>query len=290
MVRLTSNKTEIDISSAKFGELRESNDIQDNPSALRQRIAEDGYLLIRGGLDRDQVLAARREIVEKLDQVGEIDRSRPLLDAVSSGTSSRGEIDSQEFLKSLRTGEQVRELVHSGRLYEFYERFFGGEIRPLDYIWVRTVKVGGFTGIHYDWVYMGRGSRNLHTTWIPVGDVHRENGSLLILENSHKNEDLKQSYGSLDVDNDKEMKYSGAEGGWYSEDPVTVQNELGGRWLTTDFRAGDMLVFGMWTLHCSLDNNSPENRLRITIDSRYQPANEKIDPRWVGSEPAGHSV
>jgi hypothetical protein len=68
-----------------------------------------------------------------------------------------------------------------------------------------------------------------------------------------------------------------------------VQNELGGRWLTTDFQAGDMLVFGMWTLHCSLDNNSPRNRLRITIDTRYQPADEPVDERWIGTDPAGHA-
>ncbi|MBW7995156.1 MAG: phytanoyl-CoA dioxygenase family protein [Candidatus Glassbacteria bacterium] len=291
MVTLTSNKTALDTGSDKFGELRESIDIAGDPSALRARIEEDGYLLIRGGLDRDQVMAARREILQKLDRVGEIDREYPLMDAVCSGLSRRGEGDQDEFLKSLRTGDEVRKLVRQGRLNKFYQQFFGREIRPLDYIWVRTVPVGGFTGIHYDWVYMSRGSRRLHTTWIPVGDVPRDNGALLILENSHRQEELKQTYGQLDVDRDRDNNpYGGAVGGWYSEDAATVRNELGGRWLTTDFRAGDMLVFGMWTLHCSLDNNSPENRLRITVDARYQPADEPADERWVGADPVGHAA
>lgn len=289
MSQLTSNKAVLDTSADKFGELRESNDIADNPRSLRERIEQDGYLFIRGGLDRDQVLAARREILEKLDQVGEIDNSRPLMDAVYTGKSRRGEGDQDAFLKSLRTGDQVRKLVRQGRLYEFYSKFFGREVRPLDYIWVRTVPLGGFTGSHYDWVYMGRGSRNLHTTWIPTGDVPRQEGALLILENSHRQEELKSTYGQLDVDRDRDNnQYGGAVGGWYSEDAVQVRDELGGRWLTTDFSAGDMLVFGMWTLHCSLDNNSPENRIRITIDSRYQPADEPIDERWVGADPRGH--
>ena len=286
---LTSNKIALDNSPEKFGTLRESTELAADAAALRRRMAEDGYLFIRGGLDRDVVLAARREILEKLDAVGELDKTKPLLEAISSGTSNRAAVDQEAFLKSLRTGEAVRELCHRGNLKRFYENYLGCEVRPLDYIWVRTVPVGGYTGIHYDWVYMGRGTKNLHTTWIPVGDVPRNNGALLILENSHLQEGLQQSYGKLDVDRDRDKNpYGGAVGGWYSEDPVAVQKELGGRWLTADFRAGDMLVFTMFTLHCSLDNSSPENRLRITIDTRYQPASEPVDERWVGDNPLAH--
>lgn len=287
MVKLTSNKIPLDNNPGKLGELRDSSALNGDFPALRKRIAEDGYLLMRGLLDREVVLAARREILLGLESVGELDPGRPVMEAISSGRSERGRIDQQEFLRDLRTGPAVRELCHSGNLRRFYDGFFGEPSRPLDYIWVRTVPVGGFTGIHYDWVYMGRGTRNLHTSWIPVGDVSREEGSLLILENSHRHEQLQNTYGALDVDRD-EKKYKGAEGGWYSEDPVTVRNELGGRWLTTDFEAGDFLVFGMFTLHCSLDNNSPLGRIRVTIDTRYQPASEPADERWVGPEPLGH--
>ena len=48
-------------------DLRESNDILDNPDALKERITTDGYLLIRGLHDNEAVLTARREILEKLD-------------------------------------------------------------------------------------------------------------------------------------------------------------------------------------------------------------------------------
>ncbi|MFH1070435.1 MAG: phytanoyl-CoA dioxygenase family protein [Candidatus Glassbacteria bacterium] len=290
MRNLTSNKKPIDSGSEKFGLLRESNDILDDCLALRQRIEEDGYLLIRGGIDRDVVLAARLEILEKLDSVGEIDRTKPLIEAVGSGASRRAETDQDSFLAGLRSGEAVRRLAHGDDLRRFFTRFLDREVRPLDYIWVRTVPLGGFTGAHYDWVYMGRGTKNLYTTWIPVGDVPMEGGALLILENSHHQEKLIDSYGRLDVDRDREKNpYGGAEGGWYSEDPVQVQKDLGGRWLTADFRAGDMLVFGMWTLHCSLDNCSPQGRIRITIDTRWQPADEPVDERWVGNRPAAHS-
>ena len=77
--------------------------------------------------------------------------------------------------------------------------------------------------------------------------------------------------------------------GSYSSNPVEVQEKFGGRWLTTDFKMGDLLVFTMHTMHCSLDNRSAENRIRLSVDSRYQPAAEEADERWVGENPIGHS-
>jgi hypothetical protein len=61
-----------------------------------------------------------------------------------------------------------------------------------------------------------------------------------------------------------------------------VQQQFGGRWLTTEFQAGDLLIFTMFTLHCSLDNTSP--RIRLSTDSRYQPAADPVDERWVEAD------
>ena len=40
----------------------------------------------------------------------------------------------------------------------------------------------GFTGVHVDWVYMGRGSRNLLTCWIPLGFDADQMRNYLIFE------------------------------------------------------------------------------------------------------------
>jgi ectoine hydroxylase-related dioxygenase (phytanoyl-CoA dioxygenase family) len=284
----TSNGFELDTRPEAFGELRDANDVLEDAEALRRRMAEDGYLLLRGVLDRDVVRAARRELCEKLAAVGEIDTSRPVTDAIFSGKTARQGIDVQAFRKDLRTGRAMRALVHEGNVIRFHERFLGGEVRPLDFIWVRTVRVGSATGCHYDVVYMGRGTHNLYTTWIPIGDVPRIEGSLLVLENSHRLEELKRTYGALDVDRDHDNNPYG--GGWFSKNPVEVREQFGGRWLTTDFQAGDMLVFTMFSMHCSLDNRSPENRIRLTSDTRYQLASEPVDERWIGDDPVAHSV
>ena len=75
---------------------------------------------------------------------------------------------------------------------------------------------------------------------------------------------------------------------WLAADnPPAVRNKFGGRWLTTEYRAGDFLTFGMFMVHASLDNRSG-NRLRISSDTRYQRASEPIDERWVGVNPPAH--
>jgi hypothetical protein len=48
----------------------------------------------------------------------------------------------------------------------------------------------------------------------------------------------------------------------------------------------DVLVFGMYTMHASLDNQT--DRWRLSTDSRYQLASEPADERWIGEHPPGH--
>jgi hypothetical protein len=68
---------------------------------------------------------------------------------------------------------------------------------------------------------------------------------------------------------------------------MQIQHSLGGRWLTTEYRASDVLIFSIFTVHASLDNQS--DRVRISSDSRYQLASDPVDERWVGEKPIGHS-
>lgn len=280
-ISLTSHGHTIDTNPDKFGFLKPSNDIIGETAALQTRMKEDGYLFFRNLLDHEVVTAARLEILGKLDDIGEIDRRFPLIEAIGSGETQRNKIDIKKFLKDMRTGSAYRRLCHQGRVPEFFEQFLGGIVRAFDYLWLRTVQVGVATGCHYDIIYMGRGTQDLYTAWIPVGDVPLTEGALMILEDSHKIEDLRNTYGKGDVDRDKDV-------GWLSKNPVEVQNKYGGRWLTVDFKMGDLLVFSMFTLHCSLDNRSPVNRIRISSDSRYQLASESVDERWIGVDPIAH--
>ena len=288
MEPLYSHDYEFDLSPAQFGFLRESNDIFQDGAALRERMRDDGYLFVRDALDRDVVLGARRELLEKLASVDEVDASGDVMEALATGRSSRGKVDGHAFNRDFRAGTAIRRLVHAGRIMEHFERFLGGPARAFDFIWLRAVRVGGATGCHYDVVYMGRGTKNLYTSWIPLGDVPYADGPLLILENSHRLEELRSTYGEVDVDSDRPNPWGG---GWFSRNPLEVQAKYGGRWLTASdggFRTGDLLIFSMYTMHCSAENRSPVNRIRLSSDTRYQLASEPADERWVGDDPLGH--
>ena len=74
-----------------------------------------------------------------------------------------------QYFISVRLGYTLR--CEISPLYRklFVKLLFGEEPTTFKYKWLRSMHSEGFTGIHVDWVYMGRGSRNLLTCWIPLG-------------------------------------------------------------------------------------------------------------------------
>lgn len=296
-IRLASLRHELDLSPAAFGELRESNDILDDPVALRQRMRADGYIFLRDYLHRDEVLEARAEICRRLDAEGYLDRRYPLVDAVTAPGKKHSFSD-----KYGNDNPPLARVLYAGPMMEFYEKLLGGPVRHYDFTWFRCVS-GGMTGInpHSDVVYMGRGTHQLYTSWTPLGDISLELGGLMILEDSIHRVDRLKKYLERDVDQycvnrpDAADFASGKKlwqwGGALAANPVTLRENLGGRWLTADYRAGDVLMFSVYTVHASLDNQT--DRFRLSSDSRYQLASDPIDERWIslnGQPPIAHSV
>ncbi len=283
---LTACGLELDLSSDTFGWLRSSSEIADDFEALRARMQEDGYLFLPGFLGRERVMAARRSVVEKLAAQGLLDPEAPVMEArAAPGVNPY-------FMPDLASDNPaLMDLLYSGTMMDFYAGLLGGEVRHFDYTWMRAVGHGKGTQPHCDIVYMGRGTTHLFTSWTPLGDVPLEVGGLMVLENSHKNERLKANYGKKDVDafctNRHDMRTTGNHGfGALTDNPVRLRERLGGRWLTSEYHMGDLLLFSMFTVHASLDNQT--HQIRLSSDTRYQLASEPVDERWVGEKPIGH--
>src|ERR1041385_6167942 len=232
-MKLTMGKRELELPGKYLAELREANALLGDMTALWGRMEEDGYLLIRGLFDREDVLAARRQLVEVLDREGALDRSFPLMDAVVAHGQTGGFRDGDN---DLTHSPAFRRLVESMPVMGFFERFLGGEPLTYDYKWLRIVGPGSNTGAHYDVVYMGRGTHNLFTCWTPLGDVPYELGPLAILAGSHRFDRVRETYGEMDADRDHVT-------GWFETDPIALVVKYGGRWLTTEFEMGDALIF-----------------------------------------------
>jgi len=280
---LKSRGHELDLSPESFGEMLRSDAIVDDTEALRRRLSDEGYLYIPGFFACEDVLAARMEFLGRIKAYGGLDPAHPVEDAVAS--------DQRSFPRDalLNQNEAVRRVIFSPDLMKFYERLLGGESRHYDHIWTRIVGPGQGTAPHCDLVYMGRGTHDVMTAWIPYGDVSLELGGLMMLEKSHRQQKRLRAYLETDVDafceNRGPYKH---KSGWLTSNPVTLREKLGGRWLTTSFRMGDLLTFGMKTVHASLDNGTTSYRL--STDTRYQLASQSIDPRWVGPDTEEYAV
>lgn len=294
LLTLTSQGVRLDTSEVSFGPLASSMDAIEDTETLKERMAEDGYLYLPGYLDRDLVLEARRSVTERLAAEGLTDPDYPADDAVApSGSGLKFQPD------LAHDNEPLHRLLYGGRMMEFYERFLGGPVRHYDFTWMRAIAPGHGTNPHGDVVFMGRGTHDLYTAWTPLGDVDYELGGLMILEGSHRLRSLREGYLTRDVDEycenvegeEEHAKTDTTMHGWrwdgsLSDDPVELRKQLGGRWLTAEFMAGDLLTFSTYTIHASLDNRS--GRIRLSSDSRYQLASAPVDGRWIGESPVGH--
>jgi ectoine hydroxylase-related dioxygenase (phytanoyl-CoA dioxygenase family) len=250
-------------------------------------LESNGYALMRDFFSRESVLGVRKEIALKLEAEGHLQPGFSVEQCVARPGS---DIAFRPDISNASTG--LRELIYSDKTMRFFSELFGGEARHYDFTWLRVVAPGKGTFPHCDIVYMGRGTRNIVTMWVPYGDIPLSVGGLLVLENSHRLEELHQTYGRLDVDSvcqtsQNQTTFAGFEAsGAISNDFISLQQRYGGRWLSANFLAGDALIFGMQTIHGSLDNGS--DQIRISSDSRYQLASEPIDERWIGDDPIAH--
>ena len=260
--------------SAYLGELADCDaDLHDVP-ALQRRMEQAGYLLLRGFAERQAVLATRRAIVEQIAAEGWLEPgSDPMTARIDPQRSGAPSVDSR--------------LPAIARFYDeqpflpFFDRYFGAPAMRYPKILTRIKASGGRTGIHFDNVYIGRGSERVLSCWLPWGDTEVAQGPLAICAGSHNRPEfdrLRRTYGRHDPDRDLVRGADNAPG-HFSFDLLEVTERFGGRWQTANFRAGDLLIFPPFTLHCALENTT--NRYRISSDSRFQPAADPVDARFM---------
>nr|WP_238342414.1 phytanoyl-CoA dioxygenase family protein [Actinopolymorpha rutila] len=283
---MSSRGRELDTTPTALGQLRDSTDVGGDPGKLRERMVEDGYLFLPGFFDPADVAAARRSVTDRLHEEGLTDPASPADLAVAPADSNL------TFKPDLaHDNPSLHQLLYGRHLLGFYESLLDGPIRHYDFTWMRAVAPGRGTAPHGDVVFMGRGTHDVCTAWVPLGEADFELGGLMVLEGSHRRAEIREDYALRDVDTyctnadpaaDAEPRWNGS----LSDDPVEVRERLGGRWLTAEFRAGDLLTFSIYLVHASLDNRS--NRIRLSSDSRYQLASEPVDERWIGEAPVGH--
>ena len=277
------------IPSQRVGLLCDSSAFVGDESQLPRRLAEDGYVFLRNVLDKEGVLAAREEVFARLVEMDEI--KQPAIAGIGTGHSRRRELvqDLIAFWRSVSEGPALRRVTHGPDVQRIVDLVLGATARPQDYLWLRPRPVGWTTELHFDRPFFASEGRRVVTVWIALGDIPVSDGPLTLIEGSHRFQDLVDM---LTVEDDNiskspETELQAAFDREWSQDAISLVRQRGTRFLSEDFLAGDLVVFGMDTLHAALDNRSTIGRVRLSCDVRYQLASDPIDHRYFGPNPSG---
>jgi len=261
--------------------LRDSTDIVGLPGRLPERLRDDGYLFVRGAVPEETVTAARRSVFARLAEVGEV--ADPDGDARATGRSERAEKqpDKGAFWQAVSEQPAMRAVTHGPALRGLLSEILDTEARPFDFVFLRPSPPGRHTNIHCDAPFFTRASQRVVTCWIALGPVPVERGPLFVVDGSHRWADVRESVAGYDVARDTDRQNA------VEMPPGEFAAHRRTRLLTADFEAGDVVIFGMYLLHGSLDNHDPDGRLRLSCDVRFQPESEPRDPRYFGPNPGG---
>ena len=187
----------------RFGPLVEFDGQVDSTADIQAFLQKHGYIVFRQELDRDSVLAAREEVLNRLAEVGEI--SEPILDGRMTGHSQRPDPaeDHGEFWKSVSHGAALREVTHGPAAHALVAAVLGEAARAHDLMYLRPMAPGSATPLHYDYPFFAGDSERIYTVWIPFGDVPLTNGPLAIVEDSYRFDELLDPIRAIDFSQDR---------------------------------------------------------------------------------------
>lgn len=246
-------------------ELVESNEIMHDPVALNERLEQDGYLFFRRLLDPARVLSLRREMLVRMQEGGWLVSGSDPMDGIANpdARSTEGDLEYTDVYHEVYKLQSFHEIAHCDEVMDLVERIRGCRMMPqpqkVARLWFPQF-TQHTTPTHQDFVHFQGSFENL-TCWSPVGDCPRELGGLAILKGSHRLNRVVDHHFSL-----------GAGSLIVNEDDY---DEIGHEWLTTDYQAGDTLVFPFLTIHRALPNTTAD-RLRVSLDNRYQRVGDPI--------------
>lgn len=246
-----------------FLPMRDSNGLLGDPDALRERFDEDSYLYFKDVLDRDKVIELRKRMLRTLADRGWIRKAPYLMRGVALAPPVReGDEDFFAAYDDVQRLEEFHTFAHDEALVGIMRQVLGESAFP------HPLKIArlGFpahyevsTPPHQDYPN-NQGTLNLTAAWIPVGDCPTELGGLAVLRGSHH-------HGLLNLDTDL------GAGNRKAVLPEKLLEDY--RWVTTDYSAGDVLLFRALTVHAALHNTS-EFFMRLSVDFRYQLEGEEL--------------
>jgi ectoine hydroxylase-related dioxygenase (phytanoyl-CoA dioxygenase family) len=225
-----------------------------NSERLRALMARDGFLFVRGLVPPDLVAALRARVLGYARRIGWLGRQAPIEAARAAPGKRVGCYHDPDWVNLQVDVQTAPEIWALGECAAIRRVLHAIADRPGDLTLstANTVRVFSphpdmATPPHQDAHYV-RTLGEFRTVWLPLGDCPRALGPLALLAGSHR--------GGLH-----------AHAGEGAAD-ACVAVSADAVWSTADFRCGDAALFGPYTVHRTLPNESGD-RLRLSADFRY---------------------
>jgi ectoine hydroxylase-related dioxygenase (phytanoyl-CoA dioxygenase family) len=155
---------------------------------------------------------------------------------------------------------ELMSILEHPALFELFERIYERNCKTIPFKWLRRVGTGLYTGLHCDYVYVGKIHKEILTVWMPLTDIELERGALIISPESHRNKQwqpIQQNYLEKPLEN-------GTNSGWLNPHQLGFSP----RWVSRDFKMGDVVI-----LHSKVMHMTAMNMLQV---DRYS-----VDTRWI---------
>jgi hypothetical protein len=234
-----------------------------DPDVLRSHAAEYGYLALRGIPGPDAVASLCALIQDVAGSLGLLEptRVKGAAPVVKSGATLTGTgYDDPRWLalqERVLADPLFAELGDHPKLIAVLDILFGGPVLTRRGDICRLAMPSAThqtTPQHQDHWYTG-GTTNLWTVWIALTEMPLDLGPLAVLPGSHVKGLLPHAgHGA------------GRQG-------VAVMDDC--QFAAAPLAAGDAILFNCLTVHCALPNIT-RHHVRLSVDYRYQPANEPI--------------
>ena len=225
-------------------------------------MAEDGYVFLKELFNPDDILHLRREMLTTIQDGGWLVAGTDPLDGIAdiSRKCTEGDLGYTDVYHEVYKLQAFHEAGHWPNILEAMHKIVDAPVFPhpqkIARIWFPKY-TDHTTPVHQDFVHF-QGSFDTYTCWAPVGDCPINLGGLAVIPRSHRQGRVVDHHFSLGA------------GGLSIDVP---QEEAA--WHTTNYEAGDALLFHSLTMHKAMPNVT-ENQLRVSLDNRYQAMHDPI--------------
>lgn len=252
---------------------------------IRRRYREDGHVLVKGVLPREDVLKAREKYFEFLAPTGilapgttpeegvfntALDRRNfPGIGAGPDTIDAEGKVTGPDPGAASRFGDLAiaahnedwykEDLCQHPALRKFVAELtgWGENTYGLTRTLLRNnVPKNKAIGVHYDQIFLRHGDDKALTAWVPMGDIKIDGGGLIYLEKGHVigaqiERDFAERARAAGF-SEEETKHAYNKnmmgGGLLTEEPLAFAKEHGRRWLLTPYEAGDVVFHNAYAV------------------------------------------